>query len=259
MDHWELDQWELDCEEGWAPKNWCFWTVVLEKTLESPLDFREIQPVNPKGNQSWIFIGRTDAEAETPVPWPHDAKNWLIGKDPEAGKDWGQKEKGTTEDEMVGWHHRHDGHEFEQARELVMNSKAWRAVVHGVAKSQTWLSDWTELNLLIGFNVNIEWMSKLSCTVGKVLLKIYNLFGDPCILIFYIQTLNFILFIYVWPCPQLLEILLSRNIPYTALTSHTSLRLHSPLHVHLYLPCQHAILPLLSLDGKMTLPHILLL
>ena len=102
--------WELDCEEGWAPKNW---TVVLEKTLENPLDCKEIQPVNPKGNQSWIFIGRTDAEAETPVLWPPHAKSWLIGKDPDAGRDWGQEEKGMTEDEMAGWHHWLNGHEFE--------------------------------------------------------------------------------------------------------------------------------------------------
>ena len=107
--------WELDYKESWAPKNWCFWTVVLEKTLESPLHCKEIQPVHPKGNQSWIFIGRTDAEAETPILWPPDEKNWLIGKDPDAGKDWRQEEKGKTEDEMVGWHHRLNGHEFEQA------------------------------------------------------------------------------------------------------------------------------------------------
>ena len=106
--------WELDCEESWARKNWCFWTVVLEKTLESPSDCKEIKPVNPKVNQSWIVIGRTDAEAEAPILWPPDAKNWLIGKDPDAGKDWGQEEKGTTENEMVGWH-RLDGKEFEQA------------------------------------------------------------------------------------------------------------------------------------------------
>ena len=105
--------WELDCEESWALKKWCFWTVVFEKTLESPLDCKEIKPVNPKGNQSLIFIGRTDAEAETPILWPPHAKGWLIGKDPDAGKDWKQEEKGMTEDEMVGWHH--DGHEFEQA------------------------------------------------------------------------------------------------------------------------------------------------
>ena len=105
--------WELDCEESWAPKNRCFWTVVRGKTLESPLDCKEIQPVHPKGNQSWVFIGRTDAEAETPILGPPHVKSWLIGKDPDAGRDWGQEEKGTTEDEMAGWHHQLDGHEFE--------------------------------------------------------------------------------------------------------------------------------------------------
>ena len=99
-------------KESWVPKNRCFWTVVLEKTLENPLDCKEIQPVHPKGNQCWIFIGRTDAEAETPILWPPDVKNWLTGKDPDAGKDWGQEEKGTTKDEMVGWHHQLNGHEF---------------------------------------------------------------------------------------------------------------------------------------------------
>ena len=103
--------WELDHKEGWAPKNWCFWTVVLEKTLESPLDGKEIPPVNSKGNQPWIFIGRTNAEVEAPKLWPPDVKGWLIGKDPDAGKDWRQEEKGTTEDEMAGWHHWLDGHE----------------------------------------------------------------------------------------------------------------------------------------------------
>ena len=105
--------WKLDYKESWALKNWCFWTVVLEKTLESPLDCKENKPVNPKGNQSWIFIGRTDAEAEGPILWPLDAKNWLIGKDPDAGKDWRQEEKGMTEDEMIGWHHQLNGHIFE--------------------------------------------------------------------------------------------------------------------------------------------------
>ena len=105
--------WELDCEESWAPTNWCFWTVVLEKTLESPLDSKEIQPVHLKGDQSWVFIGRTDAEAETPILWPPHAKSWLIGKDPDAGRDWGQEEKGTTENEMAGWCHWLNGHEFE--------------------------------------------------------------------------------------------------------------------------------------------------
>ena len=97
--------WELDYNESWAPKNWCFWTVVLEKALESPLDCKKIQPVHPKGNQSWIFIGKSDAETDTPILWPPDAKNQLIGQDPEAGKDWRQEKKGMTEDEMVGWHH----------------------------------------------------------------------------------------------------------------------------------------------------------
>ena len=105
--------WELNCKETWALKNLCFWTVVLEKTLESPLDCKEIQPVHPKGDQSWVSIGRTEAEAETLILWPPDVKNWLIGKDPDAGKDWGQEEKGMTEDEVVGWHHRLNGHEFE--------------------------------------------------------------------------------------------------------------------------------------------------
>ena len=105
--------WELDCKESWALKNWCFWTVVLEKTLESPLDCKEIQPVHPKGVQSWVFIGRTDFEAETPIFWPPHVKSWLIGKDSDAGRDWGQEEKGTTEDEMVGWHQRLNAHEFE--------------------------------------------------------------------------------------------------------------------------------------------------
>ena len=106
--------WELDCEESWAPKNWCFWTVVLEKTLDSPLDCKEIQPIHSKRDQSWVFIGRTDAEAETPILWPPDVKNRLIWKDSDAGKDWRWEEKGTTEDEMVGWHHWLNGHEFEK-------------------------------------------------------------------------------------------------------------------------------------------------
>jgi len=105
---------ELDHQEGWALKNWWFWIVVLEKTLESPLDDKEIRSVNPKGNQPWIFIGRTDAEAEAPILWPPDAKSWIIGKDPDAGKDWGQEEKDVTEDEMIGWHHWLNGHKFEQ-------------------------------------------------------------------------------------------------------------------------------------------------
>jgi len=112
---WELDCGEscMDCEESWALKNWCFWIMVLEKTLESPLDCKEIQPVHSKGDQPWVFIGRNDAKAETPVLWPPHVKSWLIGKDSDAGRDWGQEEKGPTEDEMAGWHHRLDGHESE--------------------------------------------------------------------------------------------------------------------------------------------------
>jgi len=112
---WCINVWmcELDYKESWVSKNWCFWTVVLEKTLESPWDCKEIPPVHPKGGHSWVFIGGTDAEAETPILWPPDAESWLIAKDPDAGKDWGQEERGTTEDEMVGWHHRHNGLGFE--------------------------------------------------------------------------------------------------------------------------------------------------
>ena len=106
---------ELDSKESWARKSWCFWTVVLEKTFESSLDCKEIQPVLLKGNQSWVYFGRTDVEAETPIVWPPDAKSWLIWKDPNAGKDWGQEEKGMTENEIVGWHHWFNGHWFEQA------------------------------------------------------------------------------------------------------------------------------------------------
>ena len=122
-----------------------FWTAVLEKTLESPLDCKAIQPVHPKGDQSWVFIGRTDVEAKTSIVLPPDVKSWLIGKDPDAGKDWGQKQKGTTEDEMVGWHHWLDGLGLGGLRELVMDRKAWHALFHKVAKSWTRLSDWTEL------------------------------------------------------------------------------------------------------------------
>ena len=132
--------------KGWVLKNWCFWTVVLEKTLENPLDCKEIKPVNLKGNDSWIFIGRTNAEAETPVLWSPDVKSRCIEKDPDAGKDWRQEEKGLTEDGMVGWHHQLNGHEFEQAPGVRDGQEAWRAVVHRVTKSRTRLSDWTELN-----------------------------------------------------------------------------------------------------------------
>ena len=137
--------WELHYKESWVLKNWCFWTVVLEKTLESPLDCKEIQLVHPKGNQSWLFIGRTDAEAEAPILWLPDARNWLIGKDPDTGKGWKQK-KGMTEDEVFGWHHRLDGHESEQAPG-VGSGQGGLASFSPWGHSQTRLSDWTELNI----------------------------------------------------------------------------------------------------------------
>ena len=138
--------WALDYKESWAPKNRCFWTVVLEKTLESPLDCKEIQPAHPKGNQSWILTGGTDAETETPILWPPDAKNWLTGKDPDAGQDLGQEEKGTTEDDMVDGKSDSMDMSLSKLQELVMDREAWRGVVHGVAKSWTRLSDRTELS-----------------------------------------------------------------------------------------------------------------
>ena len=121
-----------------------FDVLVLEKTLESPLDCKKIQPVNPKGDQSWVFIGRTDVEDETPILWPPDVKSWLIGKDPDAGKDWRQEEKGTTEDEMAAWHHDSMHMSLGELRELVMDREAWRAAIHGVTKSWTRLSNWTD-------------------------------------------------------------------------------------------------------------------
>ena len=135
--------WELDHKESWAPKNWCFWIVVLEK-LKSPLDCKEIKPVHPKGDQSWIFTGRTDAEAEAPILWPPDVKNWLVEKDPDAQKGWSQEEKGTTEDEMVGWHHQLNGHVFERAPGVGDGKGSLACYSLGVAKSWTQQSDWTD-------------------------------------------------------------------------------------------------------------------
>ena len=161
--------WKLDHKEGWEPKNWYLWTVVLAKTLESPLDTK-IKLVNPKGNQSWIFIGRTDAEAEVPILWPPDVKNWLIGKDPDAGKDWRQEEKGVTEDKMVGWHHQLNGHEFKQApgagdgQGSLVCCTPWGHKESDMTEQLNWTWNCTLLYIQIKcyFNLKCFWISRKS-------------------------------------------------------------------------------------------------
>ena len=165
-----------DCKENWALKNWCCWTVVLEKTLESPLDCKEIQPVNPKGNQSWIFIGRTDAEAEASVLWPPDAKNWLSGKDHDAGKDWRQEEKGMTEDEKVGWHHWLNEPEFAQALG-VGDGQGSLAAVHGISKSWTQQSNWSELT---DVSLPLRWKSP---NYTSILPEVHQILSESFIVV----------------------------------------------------------------------------
>ena len=180
--------WELNCEESWVPKNWCFWTVVLEKTLESHLDYKEIQPVPPKGDQSWVFIGTTDVEAETPILWPADAKSWLIWRDPDSGKDWGQEEKGTTEDEVVGWHHQLNGHGFGWTPGVgggqggLVCCSSWG---HNKSDTTEQLS-WTELNYLkSSFSwtsqeyASIHFFYSLPSFFPLIFLSIYLFFLKP--------------------------------------------------------------------------------
>ena len=169
-----LWMWELNYKESGVPKNWCFWTVVLEKTLKSLLDCKEIQPVHPKGNQPWIFIGRTDDKAETPILWPHDLKNWLIRKDPDAGKNWRQKEKGMTENEIVGWHYQLNGHEFEQALG-VGDGQGSLVFCSPWGHKESDMTDWTDLLMLsIFFYLYFIFCSEFHLCVVKKKKKANN-------------------------------------------------------------------------------------
>ena len=188
--------WELDCEESWALKNWCFWTVVLEKTLASPLDFKEIQPVHSKGSQSWVFFGRNDAEAETLVLWPPYVKSWLIGKDSDAGRDWGQEEKGTTEDEMAGWHHRLDGLSLSELWVLACYN-SWGRKESDRTEQLNWLN-WTDplvpMEELKGIAMYIFWGLTSSCPNAAVLFLDY-------FSIFFFIPLPLPWQVTVWMCP----------------------------------------------------------
>ena len=173
--------WVLDCEESWAPKNWCFWTMVLERTLGTPLDCKEIQPVHPKGDQSWVFIGRTDAKAETPVVWPSYVKCWLIGKDPNAGRDWGQEEKGMTEDKMAGWHHWLDGHEFVWTLG-VGDGQGGLACYDSRGRKQSDMSErlnWTECKLPCDYYNQMNFWTDRKITLLYVYLSL-----SPCVCVY---------------------------------------------------------------------------
>ena len=194
--------WELVCEEGWAPKNWCFWTVVLEETLESPLDCKEIQPVHSEGDQPWDFFGRNDAKAGTPVLWPPHVKCWLIGKDSDAGMDWGQEEKGTTEDEMAGWHHWLNGHESEWTPGVgdgqggLACCDSWG---HKESDTTEWLN-WTEnmynikMITLAIVKCTIPWHSELlHCCALIATIHLQNVFSSPNVRYIFIDFWSFLL------------------------------------------------------------------
>ena len=191
--------WELDCEESWVPKNWCFWTVVLEKSLESPLDCKEFQPVHSKGDQSWAFIGRTDAEAEIPILWPPHAKSWLIGKDPDAGRDWGQEEKGMTEDKMVGWHHWPNGHGFgwtlgvgDGQGDLACCS-SWGCKESDTTERLNWTKNWKQSTFFpVAEWTEVQWsemgQSKSNKFWGFIILLSVYLHSNACLKVLIMRT-----------------------------------------------------------------------